>query len=186
MDRVVQRALSASVTVDNQVVSSISNGILDVETLANRILKFKVWDDDGGRWKRSVLDNGYQVLLVSQFTLLANTKKGNKPDFHGACPPVLARDMYAALLDKTRELYIKERKLPIEEGQKWVQDGVFGAMMQVALVNDGPVTFEINTRAQQQSTNSTPKVGTPKASAKEMVSTEAAPSKVDEMLTSQS
>jgi D-tyrosyl-tRNA(Tyr) deacylase len=166
--------------------------------MANRLLKLKVWDDkNGGRWKKSVLDNNYQVLLVSQFTLLANTKKGNKPDFHGACPPHLARDMYQALLEKTRELYIKERKLPTEEGVKWVQDGVFGAMMQVALVNDGPVTFEINTR--QQSTNSTPKGsqgGTPvlKGSAKgtpqvrgtpkgtETLSTEAAVSKVDEML----
>jgi len=60
-----------------------------------------------------------------------------------------------SLLEKTRELYIKERQLPSEEGNKWVQDGVFGAMMQVALVNDGPVTFEINTaRKQQQSTGS--------------------------------
>ncbi|KAF8537257.1 D-Tyr tRNAtyr deacylase-like domain-containing protein [Trichophaea hybrida] len=122
----------------------------DVETLAGRILRLKIWDDgDGGRWKKSVLDMNYQILLVSQFTLLANTKKGNKPDFHGACPPHLAKDMYLALLDKTRKLYTKEKKLDKDEGAEWVQDGVFGAMMQVSLVNDGPVTFEINTPAKQ-------------------------------------
>lgn len=120
-----------------------------------------MWDDnDGGsgRWKKSVIEMTYQVLLVSQFTLLANTKKGNKPDFHGACPPQIAKDMYMSLLEKTRELYTKERQLPNEEGSRWVQDGVFGAMMQVALVNDGPVTFEINTPPpQQQQTNSAEK-----------------------------
>jgi D-tyrosyl-tRNA(Tyr) deacylase len=137
----------------------------DVETLAGRILRLKIWDDDnGGRWKKSVLDMNYQILLVSQFTLLANTKKGTKPDFHGACPPHLARDMYLALLYKTRELYIKEKKLDKDEGVKWVQDGVFGAMMQVALVNDGPVTFEINTPTKEPVKNI--QKGVPKGSAK--------------------
>ncbi|KAF8252599.1 hypothetical protein K440DRAFT_657812 [Wilcoxina mikolae CBS 423.85] len=158
----------------------------DVETLAGRILRLKIWDDgNGGRWKKSVLDMNYQILLVSQFTLLANTKKGNKPDFHGACPPHLAKDMYLALLDKTRELYIKEKKLDKDEGAKWVQDGVFGAMMQVALVNDGPVTFEINTPAKEPVKNirkgvskSTPK-GTPKDTSKGMPSGADTPSSED-------
>lgn len=82
----------------------------------------------------------------------------------------MAKDMYTSLLEKTRELYIKDRQLPSEEGIKWVQDGVFGAMMQVALINDGPVTLEINTPSpQQQSTNSTEKgsgEGSQKGSAK--------------------
>ena len=105
-----------------------------------------MWDDPANpaqRWKKSVLDLDYQILLVSQFTLLASTKKGNKPDFHGACPPALAKDLYAALLEKTRELYVKEKGLSEERGKEVVQDGVFGAMMEVGLVNDGPVTFEV-------------------------------------------
>lgn len=119
----------------------------DAEALASRILRLKVWDDkdSGGRWKKSVLDMDYQVLLVSQFTLLARTQKGNKPDFHGACSPQLARAMYTALLETTRELYASEKGLDRAEGMQRVQDGVFGAMMQVALVNDGPVTFEAST-----------------------------------------
>lgn len=119
----------------------------DAEALAGRILRLKVWDDEdsGGRWKKSVLDMDYQVLLVSQFTLLARTQKGNKPDFHGACSPQLARAMYTALLETTRELYASEKGFDRAEGMQRVQDGVFGAMMQVALVNDGPVTFEAST-----------------------------------------
>jgi D-tyrosyl-tRNA(Tyr) deacylase len=93
----------------------------------------------------SVMDMDYQVLLVSQFTLLAKTKKGSKPDFHGACPPALAADIYTSLLDKTRALYVGEKGLAQEDAMTRVQDGVFGAMMQVALVNDGPVTFELST-----------------------------------------
>lgn len=91
------------------------------------------------------MDMDYQVLLVSQFTLLAKIKKGNKPDFHGACLPALAKDIYTSLLQKTRELYAKEKKPTQEDGSIKVQDGVFGAMMRVALVNDGPVTFEVST-----------------------------------------
>ena len=125
----------------------------DVEAIANKILKLKVWDDEGGaRWKRSVLDLNHQVLLVSQFTLLATTKKGNKPDFHGACPPAVAREVYASLLQKTRELYVQEKKLSPEAGTTKVQDGVFGAMMEVSLVNDGPVTFEISSPMKQVET----------------------------------
>ena len=132
------------------------------------MLKLKVWDDDetGARWKKSVTEMKYQVLLVSQFTLLANTKKGNKPDFHGACPPNLACDMYTSLVEQTREFYTQERKLPREEGCKWVQDGVFGAMMQVALVNDGPVTFEINSPPKQPPSEKGTAKGTPKGTSK--------------------
>ncbi|KAG0127450.1 D-Tyr tRNAtyr deacylase-like domain-containing protein [Tuber indicum] len=162
---IIQRVLSASVTVDKEVVSSIGQGLLvlaavapydtpkDVEAIANKILKLKVWDDEGGgRWKRSVLDLDHQVLLVSQFTLLATTKKGNKPDFHGACPPAVAREIYASLLQKTRELYVEEKKLSPEAGSTKVQDGIFGAMMEVSLVNDGPVTFEISSPMKQVET----------------------------------
>jgi len=84
--------------------------------------------------------------------LLATTKKGNKPDFHGACPPALAREVYSSLLQKTRELYIQEKKLSPEAGSTKVQDGVFGAMMEVSSVNDGPVTFEISSPMKQVGT----------------------------------
>lgn len=128
----------------------------DVELLANKILKLKVWDSpsDGGRWKMSAMDMDYQVLLVSQFTLLAKTKKGSKPDFHGACPPALAADIYTSLLDKTRALYAGEKGLAQEDAMTRVQDGVFGAMMQVALVNDGPVTFELSTPEKSETVTS--------------------------------
>lgn len=118
----------------------------EIKYIANRILKLKLWDaEDGNRWKMSVVDMNYQILLVSQFTLLATIKKGSKPDFHGACSPALAKDIYTSLLRKTRELYAKERELTQENSNMKVQDGVFGAMMQVALINDGPVTFEVST-----------------------------------------
>jgi D-tyrosyl-tRNA(Tyr) deacylase len=134
--------------------------------MANKLVKLKIWDDDnGGRWKLSVLDLDYQVLMVSQFTLLANIKKGAKPDFHGACPPDLARGMYDSLLTRTRELYLKEKKLNASKATEVVQDGVFGAMMQVALVNDGPVTFELNS-PQKTAVNATSQKGTPKGSKK--------------------
>lgn len=98
----------------------------------------------------SVVDMDYQLLLVSQFTLLATIKKGSKPDFHGACPPALAEDIYTSLLHKTREFYAKEKELTQENTNVKVQDGIFGAMMQVALVNDGPVTFEVSTASKDK------------------------------------
>ncbi|KAK0742831.1 D-Tyr tRNAtyr deacylase-like domain-containing protein [Schizothecium vesticola] len=148
MKAILQRVLSASVTVDQQVVSSIGKGILvfaamapgdtekEAESLASKILKLKLWDDEsGGRWKQSVQDIGGEVLCVSQFTLLASTKKGNKPDFHGALGGEEAKSLYHTFYRKVQEGYHPDR----------VKDGVFQAMMQVALVNDGPVTIEIVT-----------------------------------------
>ncbi|CAF9917528.1 MAG: peptidyl-prolyl cis-trans isomerase cpr6 [Heterodermia speciosa] len=92
-------------------------------------------DDNGGPWKHSVQDIGGEVLCVSQFTLLASTKKGNKPDFHAAAGGEKARELYDRFVAKVQELY----------GQERVKNGVFQAMMQVGLVNDGPVTLEIQT-----------------------------------------
>jgi len=147
MKAILQRVLSASVTVDKQVVSSIGKGILvfaavgpgdgekEVDALAAKVLKIRLWDDDaGGRWKLNVQDIGGEVLCVSQFTLLASTKKGTKPDFHGAMAGEEARILYQRFVKKVQEGYQHER----------VKDGVFQAMMEVALVNDGPVTLEMN------------------------------------------
>ncbi|CAH0018033.1 unnamed protein product, partial [Clonostachys rhizophaga] len=139
---IIQRVLSASVTVDQEVVSSIGKGVLvfaavapgdtdkEITTIANKVLKMKLWDDEaGGKWKKNVMDIEGEVLCVSQFTLLAKTKKGTKPDFHGAMGPDEAIPLYHSLVQKIGAGYSPER----------VKDGKFQAMMQVALVNDGPV-----------------------------------------------
>ncbi|KAI1389517.1 D-Tyr tRNAtyr deacylase-like domain-containing protein [Hypoxylon trugodes] len=147
MKAILQRVLSASVTVEKEVVSSIGKGVLvfaavapgdtekEAESLAAKVLKLKLWDDDtGGRWKKSVMDIGGEVLCVSQFTLLASTKKGNKPDFHGAMGGDEAKRLYEHFFNKVQQGYTNER----------VKNGVFQAMMEVALVNDGPVTLELS------------------------------------------
>ncbi|KAL2198172.1 D-Tyr tRNAtyr deacylase-like domain-containing protein, partial [Corynascus similis CBS 632.67] len=149
---ILQRVLSASVTVDEEIVSKIGKGVLvlaamapgdterEAESLASKILKLKLWDDDtGGRWKRSVKDIDGEVLCVSQFTLLASTKKGSKPDFHGAMGGDDAKRLYEYFYKKVQEGYAAEK----------VKNGVFQAMMQVALVNDGPVTLEVSTSPKQ-------------------------------------
>ena len=144
MKAVLQRVLSGSVTVNDSVVSSIGKGILvlaavgphdtrkDAESLASKILKLKLWpDDSGAMWKRSVQDIEGEVLCVSQFTLYASTKKGNKPDFHGAAKGETAKELYDYFFARVQAGYHPTR----------VKDGVFQAMMQVALVNDGPVSL---------------------------------------------
>ncbi|KAG9185394.1 D-aminoacyl-tRNA deacylase [Alternaria panax] len=151
MRTVLQRVKSASVTVDGQLISSIGKGLLvlaavskddtikDIEAMASKILKAKLWDDDSkhppGRWKCGVTDIQGEVLCVSQFTLLASMKKGNKPDFHQSANGEKAKTLYQAFYSKVGALYETDK----------VKDGVFAAMMDVALVNDGPVTIQIDT-----------------------------------------
>ncbi|KAI0601637.1 D-tyrosyl-tRNA deacylase [Biscogniauxia sp. FL1348] len=157
MKAILQRVLSASVTVEKEVVSSIGKGVLvfaavapgdtekEAESLAAKVLKMKLWDDDSGaRWKKNVQEINGEVLCVSQFTLLASTKKGNKPDFHGAAGGEEAKRLYQYFFEKVQQGYVAER----------VKNGVFQAMMEVALVNDGPVTIELN--AGQKAQSSTP------------------------------
>jgi D-tyrosyl-tRNA(Tyr) deacylase len=147
MRTVLQRVKSASVAVDGELISTIGKGILvfaavskddtekDVESMAGKVLKLKMWDDeDGGRWKRNVLDIKGEVLCVSQFTLLASTKKGNKPDFHQSASGVKAKELYRSFFKKVQDLYEPEK----------VKDGIFAAMMDVTLVNDGPVGVDFN------------------------------------------
>ncbi|KAI1822134.1 deacylase [Xylaria intraflava] len=147
MKAILQRVLSASVTVEKEVVSSIGKGVLvfaavapgdtqkEADSLAAKVLKLKLWDDDSGaRWKKNVQEIGGEVLCVSQFTLLASTKKGNKPDFHGAAGGEDAKDLYDYFFQKVQQGYTPEK----------VKNGVFQAMMEVALVNDGPVTLELS------------------------------------------
>ncbi|KAI1485836.1 D-Tyr tRNAtyr deacylase-like domain-containing protein [Biscogniauxia mediterranea] len=154
MKAILQRVLSASVTVEKEVVSSIGKGVLvfaavapgdtekEADSLAAKVLKMKLWDDDSGaRWKKSVQEINGEVLCVSQFTLLASTKKGNKPDFHGAAGGEEAKRLYQYFFEKVQQGYLAER----------VKNGVFQAMMEVALVNDGPVTIELNVGQKAQS-----------------------------------
>ncbi|RDA86794.1 hypothetical protein CP532_6385 [Ophiocordyceps camponoti-leonardi (nom. inval.)] len=148
MKAILQRVLSASVTVDKEVISSIGRGVLvfaavapgdtekEMNTIASKVLRMKLWDDEtGGRWKKNVMDIDGEVLCVSQFTLLARTKKGTKPDFHGAMNPEEAGRLYHYFVRKVGEEYEASR----------VKDGKFQAMMEVALINDGPVTLELAT-----------------------------------------
>ncbi|EED18815.1 aminoacyl-tRNA hydrolase, putative [Talaromyces stipitatus ATCC 10500] len=149
MKAVLQRVKSASVTVDNQLISSIGQGILvfagvgredtekDVDIMASRVLKAKLWPDETNpkaAWKRNVQDIEGEVLCVSQFTLYGHIKK-NKPDFHNAADVETARRLYDRFVQKVSDLYKTER----------VKNGVFQAMMEVELKNDGPVTIEITT-----------------------------------------
>ncbi len=147
MRALVQRVLSASVTVDNAIVGEISRGLLvlvcamqeDTEQkstwLAQKIAKLRIFEDDDGRMNRSLLDIGGSALVVSQFTLAADTK-GNRPGFSRAAPPDRGRALYEHFSQA-----LAATSVPIA-------NGVFGADMKVALVNDGPVTIWLDTQQQ--------------------------------------
>jgi len=153
MRAVIQRVSSASVTIDGAVVGAIERGLLvfvgkesadaaeDIEWLAGKIAALRLFPgsgDDDGPWARSVIEIGGDVLLVSQFTLHASTRKGTKPSWHRAAKPDIAQPLYEQLAQRLTELLGR----PVKTGR-------FGAMMQVALVNDGPVTLFIDTKARE-------------------------------------
>jgi D-tyrosyl-tRNA(Tyr) deacylase len=141
MKIVLQRVSSASVNVDNEKVGSIDHGMLlligfsssDTEEsilpTIEKIVKLRIFSDDEGKMNKSVLDVNGSALLVSQFTLYADTKKGNRPSFIEAARPEQAIPLY--------EFFIAEMKKRISK----VETGIFGADMKVELVNDGPVTI---------------------------------------------
>ncbi|KAG4301483.1 hypothetical protein PCANB_002372 [Pneumocystis canis] len=151
MRAVIQRVLDANVTVDNQLVSSISQGLVvfigvnkddtitDAEKLTQTILKLKVFDEikDGEqkRWCQNIKDINGEILCVSQFTLQAKLKK-SKPDFHMAAKGSDAKKLYTNILDKLRQALGKDK----------IKEGVFGAAMKVHLTNNGPVTIEYDTQ----------------------------------------
>jgi D-aminoacyl-tRNA deacylase len=140
----IQRVQRASVHVGAQLVGSIQHGLLvmvcaepaDTETtaakLVDKILKLRIFADDEGKMNRSVQDARGGLLIVSQFTLAADTQRGNRPSFMGAAPPEQGNVLYEAVLRLAREKHATCGT---------VASGVFGADMQVALVNDGPVTI---------------------------------------------
>jgi D-aminoacyl-tRNA deacylase len=141
---VVQRVSRARVIVDGEVRGEIGLGILILlgvaredddavaARLAGKVARLRIFEDEDGRFDRSILDTGGAGLAVSQFTLIADTAKGNRPSFTGAAPPEAAQPLYEHFCDALRELGV-----PIETG-------VFGARMAVELVNDGPVTIVLD------------------------------------------
>jgi D-aminoacyl-tRNA deacylase len=150
MRAVIQRVKEASVTIDGRIVSAIGNGFLvflgieladteeDIDWLSRKIARLRVFGDEGGAMNNSLLDIDGEVLVVSQFTLHASTKKGNRPSFIKAARPEIAIPLYEAFITQ----------LKTEIGGK-VQTGEFGAMMDVALINDGPVTISIDSKTRE-------------------------------------
>ena len=147
MRAVIQRVSSASVTIDGTVKSRIGPGLMillgighedgqeDIDWLVKKIAGLRIFDDDAGVMNRSVIDVGGEALVVSQFTLMASTKKGNRPSYLGAAAHELAIPLY--------ELFCAA--LSVAVGRP-VGTGEFGADMKVTLVNDGPVTICIDTK----------------------------------------
>jgi D-tyrosyl-tRNA(Tyr) deacylase len=146
MKAVIQRVLNASVAVDGKVVGQIQDGLMvllgvakgddesDVGYLVEKILNLRIFADDRGKMNRSLTDVGGAVLLVSQFTLLGRTVNGRRPGFDEAASPDLAKHLYEQVAARLRE------------GGTVVETGIFAAHMQVALLNDGPVTFVLDSR----------------------------------------
>jgi D-tyrosyl-tRNA(Tyr) deacylase len=147
MIAVIQRVKEASVTISGSIKSEIRAGLLvlvgiedadqteDVDWLSSKIVNLRIFNDEAGVMNVSVRDSGGDILVVSQFTLHASTKKGNRPSYIKAARPDIAIPVYEAFLGRMK----------LDLG-KDVQTGVFGADMQVGLINDGPVTIIINTR----------------------------------------
>jgi len=150
MRAVVQKVSRASVSAGEEVLSSIGQGLLillgiedsdteaDITWLANKIVRLRVFDDEAGVMNRSVKDVAGDIIVVSQFTLHANTRKGNRPSYIRASKPGFAAPMYEKFVQKTGEVLGKK-----------VGTGRFGAMMEVSLINDGPVTIIIDTKQKE-------------------------------------
>ena len=143
----IQRVKEASVTVDNEVISLIHNGLLvfigitdddtreDIQWLTKKIANIRIFDDEDGVMNRSVIETGGDILAVSQFTLMASTKKGNRPSYIKAAKPDISVPLY--------EEFCSEMEIAVN---KPIQRGVFGADMKVRLLNDGPVTIFMDSK----------------------------------------
>ena len=146
MKALLQRVLQASVAVDGLVCGEIGLGLLvflgvgrwdsdqEIAQLVKKILQLRIFDDEVGKMNLSIKDTAGSILVISQFTLFADTRKGNRPSYTDAAPPEIARALYEKFLAEMLKNY---------DGQ--VAQGVFGAEMKVSLVNDGPVTIMLDT-----------------------------------------
>ncbi len=147
MRAVIQRVSKASVTVNNKIRAEIGSGLLvfvgieesdndaDIEWLGNKIVQLRIFNDSAGVMNLSVMESGGEIMVISQFTLHAKTKKGNRPSYIKAARPETAIPLYESFVKKLMQLSGKE-----------VATGEFGAMMDVSLVNNGPVTIIIDTK----------------------------------------
>ena len=150
MRALIQRVISASVTIDGDVFSSINQGLMillgieaadnhdDIDWLVKKISALRIFSDEAGLMNLSVMDIDGEILVVSQFTLFASTKKGNRPSFIRAARPETAIPLYESLV----------KSLSASTGKN-ISTGVFGADMKVALVNDGPVTIWMDSREKE-------------------------------------
>lgn len=146
MKAVIQRVKSADVAIGGRTVGSCKEGFMilfcacegdtgrELEILAQKTVNLRIFCDENGKMNRSLLDTGGEALVISQFTLCADTKKGNRPSFIHAMEPGTASDYYDRYCELLRQ-----------HGVKRVEKGVFGADMQVGLINDGPVTIILDT-----------------------------------------
>ena len=144
---VIQRVSEASVMVDGAIVGQIQKGVMvlvgivnedytsDIEWLSNKIVNMRIFEDEQGVMNKSILEIGGEILLVSQFTLHASTKKGNRPSYIAAAKPDVSIPLYKQMI----------QQLTMDLGAP-IQTGQFGADMKVALVNDGPVTITIDSK----------------------------------------
>lgn len=143
MKALIQRVKNASVTIDNVLFSEIGEGILvflgvekgdekiNADKLAEKLSVLRIFEDENGKMNRSIKDINGEMLIVSQFTLCGDCKKGTRPSFDKSAPPEIANELYEYFIEKVKSL-----EIPVKTGK-------FAAMMDVALVNDGPVTFMV-------------------------------------------
>jgi len=146
MKVVIQRVSCANVKVDGKIVGEIKNGLLllvgvthddttdDVDYLVKKIINTRIFEDENGKMNISLMQKGYDILSISQFTLFAQTERGNRPGFSEAARPEQAKKLYEELNGKIRKDNVK------------VETGIFGEKMEVSLINDGPVTIIIDSK----------------------------------------
>jgi D-tyrosyl-tRNA(Tyr) deacylase len=150
MRAIIQRVTQAQVQIDGKLFSEIRNGLLvllgiedadsdeDLNWLAQKIVNLRVFNDENGVMNISLIDANFDILLVSQFTLFASTKKGNRPSYIKASRPEFAIPLYAKMIAKLEELLGKK-----------IATGLFGADMQISLTNNGPVTIMIDSKLKE-------------------------------------